>query len=88
MFINIVFRLGSNKLFCCFSVGFRLFSHKGSVTGCGFSFNLEFLLFTSVLSFAFTYLLSGYYYCDYVIIGLLRPLFRRIEKQKFSIESL
>ena len=33
----------------------------------------EFLLFKSILHFAFLYLLSGYYYYDYVVIGVLRP---------------
>ena len=34
MFIFTVFRLGSDTLFSCFFAVFRLFSHKGSVTGC------------------------------------------------------
>ena len=33
----------------------------------------EFLLIKSVLQFAFLYLLSGYYYYDYVVIGVLTP---------------
>ena len=33
----------------------------------------EFLLIESVLHFAFLHLLSGYYYYDYVIIGVPRP---------------
>ena len=33
----------------------------------------EFLLIKSVLHFAFLHLLSGYYYYDYVVIGVLRP---------------
>ena len=33
----------------------------------------EFLLFKSILHFAFLHLLSGYYYYDYVVIGVLRP---------------
>ena len=32
-----------------------------------------FLLIKSVLHFAFLHLLSGYDYCDYVVIGVLRP---------------
>ena len=32
-----------------------------------------FLLIISVLHFAFLHLLSGYYYYDYVVIGVLRP---------------
>ena len=31
------------------------------------------LLFSSVLHFAFLHLHSGYYYYDYVVIGVLRP---------------
>ena len=34
---------------------------------------LEFLLIKSVFHFAFLQLLSGYYYYDYVVIGVLRP---------------
>ena len=34
----------------------------------------EFLLIKSVLHFSFLHLLSGYYYYDYVVIGVLRPL--------------
>ena len=33
----------------------------------------EFLLIKGVLHFAFLHLLSGYYYYDYVVIGVLRP---------------
>ena len=34
---------------------------------------LEFLLIKCALHFAFLNLLSGYYYFDYVVMGLLRP---------------
>ena len=33
----------------------------------------EFLLIKSVLHFAFLHFLPGYYYYDYVVIGVLRP---------------
>ena len=33
----------------------------------------EFLSIKSVLHFAFLHLLSGYYYYDYLVIGVLRP---------------
>ena len=60
MFVIIVFRLGSDKLFCFF-VGFFLFSHKGSVTGCDWSFR-SFYYSRIIRHFAFMHLLSGYYY--------------------------
>ena len=34
---------------------------------------LKFLLIKSVLHFAFLHRLSGYYYYDYVVLGVLRP---------------
>ena len=46
-----------------------MFSPKRSVTGCDSSLGS---LFKSVLHFAFLHLLSGYYYYDYVVIGVLR----------------
>ena len=38
----------------------------------------EFLLIKSVLHFTFLHLLSGYYYYDYVVIGVLRLLLLRL----------
>ena len=64
---------GFKTLFSCFFAGFLLFSPKGLVTGCDSSLAWEFLLFKSVLHFAFLHLLSGYYYYGYVVIGVLRP---------------
>ena len=70
-------------IFSCFFAGFLMFSPKESVTGCDSSeshpvtvkgmWAWEFLLIKSVLHFAFLHLLSGYYYYDYVVIGVLRP---------------
>ena len=76
MFIIIVFRLGGNKLFSCFLAGFLLFSPKGSVTRCDSSLKCVcfFLESRMIHHFAFTHLISGYYYYDYVVIGGLKRL--------------
>ena len=64
--------LGFNMLFSCLFSGFPLFSPMGSVTGCDFligSFCYSPLYFLSRM-----HLLFGYYYYDYVAMGVLRPL--------------
>ena len=69
MFIIFVFLLGFKTLFSCVFTEFLLFSHKGSVEGCDSSLGS---LFSSELNFTFLHFLSGYYYYDYVVIGVLR----------------
>ena len=70
MFIVIVFSLGSDKLFSFFT-GFILFPRKGSVTGCDRS--LESFCYSPVYFPSRMHLHSGDYYCDYVVICVLRP---------------
>ena len=72
MFIIIVFRLGSYKPFSCLFAGFLMFTLKGSVTGCDSSLR-SFCYYRMIIHFAFLHLVSGYYYCDCVKIGVLRP---------------
>ena len=64
--------LGFNTLFSCFFAGFQLFSPKESVTGCDSS--LWSFCYSKVTSFLLCILHSGCYYCNYVVIGGLRPL--------------
>ena len=71
MFIIIVFSLCSGKLFSSFFSGFLLFSPKGSVTGCDSSLE-SFCYSRMILHLKFMHLRSGYYYYDYVIVGMLR----------------
>ena len=81
MFVILVFRSGCDKL-----VSYRYyFTTSLRFTACffyclsqGISHGMwllawEFLLIKSVLHFAYLHLLSGYYYYDYVVIGVLRP---------------
>ena len=63
--------LGFNTLFSCFLAGFLLFSPKESVTGCDSS--LGSFCYSPVYFLSRMYLHSGYYYYDYVVIGVLRP---------------
>ena len=72
MFIIIVFKLGSDKLFSCIFAVFLLFSAMGSVTVCDSSLGSS-CYSGMILHFAFMHLLSIYYYYGYVIIGVLRP---------------
>ena len=69
--------LDFNTLFSYFFPGFLLFSAKGSVTGC--DFRLGSFCYSSVYFLSGMHLHSGYYYYDYVVIGVLRSsLFNEI----------
>ena len=64
--------LGFNMLFSCFFTGFLLFSPKILVTGCDYL--LGSVCYSPMYLFSCMHLHSGYYYYDYVIISVLRPL--------------
>ena len=71
MFIIIVFDRVLKRSSSVSSQDFYCFS-QGNSYGMGL-LAWEFLLIKSVLRVAFLHLLSGYYYYDYVVIGVLRP---------------
>ena len=64
MFIIIVFYKGLTRSSPVSSQDFYCFLPRDQ--------SREFLLIKSVLHFSFVHLLSGYYYYDYVVMGVLR----------------
>ena len=63
---------GFNLRFSCAFSGFLLFSQKGSVTGYDSSHGS--FCYSPVYYLSCMHLHSSYYYYDYVVIGVLRPL--------------
>ena len=68
----LLYLIGFNALFSCFFRRISTVLFQGISHGM-WLLDWEFLLLKNVLPFAFLYLLSGYYYYDYVVIGVLRP---------------
>ena len=73
LLIIICMWLNFSILFFCFFEWFLLFSPKGLVTGWDSTLG-SFGYSPVLLHFAFMNLRSGYYYYDYVVIGVLGPL--------------
>ena len=72
MFIIIAFEKCFKTLFSCLFAGFLLFSPKGSLTGCDSLFGS--FCYSPVYFLSRMHLHFGYYYYNYVIIGVLGPL--------------
>ena len=71
MFIIIVFRLSSDNALLLVLRRISSVLSQG-ITGCDSSHG-SFCRSKMILHFTFMHLLSGYFYYDYVIIGVLRP---------------